>query len=152
MKYNRGGIFLAAPLLLSLIVTGCADPPPAGTGMLQSRLAPCPESPNCVSSMAEDERHFIAPLNYDTDKKTAYGALLQVLSRQSRVTIVKQSDNYLHAEFRSKLFRFVDDVAFYFPKDETIIHVRSASRKGYSDLGVNRKRVEKIRAQFNKLK
>lgn len=137
------------PIIFSIVMTGCTDKASTATGMAHGRFAPCPESPNCVSSMAVDEKHAIAPLSYNTDRNTAYKALLQALSHQPRVTIVKQSNDYLHAEFRSKLFRFVDDVEFYFPKDEAVIHVRSASRAGYSDLGVNRKRVEKIRVQFN---
>jgi len=65
-----------------------------------------------------------------------------------RTTIVAEKEDYLHAEAKSLIFRFVDDVEFYFPATEKLIHVRSASRVGHSDLGVNRKRVEEIRSRF----
>jgi uncharacterized protein (DUF1499 family) len=62
--------------------------------------------------------------------------------------VITETENYIHATFTSRIFRFVDDVEFYFMRDAPVIHVRSASRVGYSDLGVNRKRVEKIRQAF----
>jgi uncharacterized protein (DUF1499 family) len=68
----------------------------------------------------------------------------------TRMKIVEEKDDYLHAEARSLIFRFVDDVEFYLPAPEKVIHVRSASRVGYSDMGVNRKRVEEIRRRFVK--
>ncbi|MEN6507422.1 MAG: DUF1499 domain-containing protein, partial [Smithella sp.] len=69
-------------------------------------------------------------------------------SGMKRIKIVAEKEDYLHAEAKSLIFRFVDDVEFYFPANEKIIHVRSASRVGYSDMGVNRKRVEEIRKRF----
>jgi uncharacterized protein (DUF1499 family) len=77
-------------------------------------------------------------------------ALLRVISEQARATIIEQSDHYLHVEFKSKYFRFVDDVEFYLPNNDPIIHIRSASRVGHSDLGVNRKRMNHVREQYYK--
>ena len=65
-----------------------------------------------------------------------------------RTSIVEERADYLYAEFASRLLGFVDDVEFYFPPNERIIHVRSASRLGHSDFGVNRKRIEDIRAKL----
>ena len=79
----------------------------------------------------------------------AQARLKQVLLNEPRTRIVKEEGGYLHAEARSFLFRFVDDVEFMFDADQQVIHVRSASRLGYSDLGVNRRRVERIRRAFN---
>lgn len=140
-----------AAIILSILMTGCAGRPPADIGLTrEDRLAPCPKSPNCVSSMASDEEHAIEPFIYEgVDKRKAYEALLNVLSTQARIEIVTRDENYLHVTFKSKIFRFRDDVEFYFPGDESIIHVRSASRVGYSDMGVNRKRVEKLRKEFD---
>jgi uncharacterized protein (DUF1499 family) len=76
--------------------------------------------------------------------------LKKALSGMKRTTIVAEKEDYLHAEAKSLIFRFVDDVEFYFPVDQNIIHVRSASRVGQSDMGVNRKRVEEIRWRFDK--
>ena len=111
-------------------------------------LNACPKSPNCVSSGAGDTLHAIAPLTYSDSREEAFARLKKVLSAMKRTTIVAEKEDYLHAEARSLIFRFVDDVEFYFPVAEKVIHVRSASRVGYSDMGVNRKRVEEIREKF----
>jgi uncharacterized protein (DUF1499 family) len=118
---------------------------PGGKGR---ELSPCPKSPNCVSSLSEDESHYVKPLAYEGTVEKAKKKLIGVISSMKRSEIVAAEDNYLHATFVSFLFRFVDDVEFYFDDDRKIIHVRSASRTGYSDLGVNRKRVEEIRKRF----
>ena len=111
-------------------------------------IAPCPDSPNCVSSQATDEQHFIEPQHFTGDPGTAWSSLNTILQQLPRVRIVAEQDNYLHAEFRSRVFRFVDDVEFVMQADQGVIHVRSASRTGYSDLGVNRRRIEQIRGKF----
>lgn len=119
-------------------------------GAGNSVLKACPKSPNCVSSQAGDTGHAVAPFPYSDNRAEAYARLKKVLSQMTRTTIVGEKEDYIHAEARSLIFRFVDDVEFYFPADEKMIHVRSASRVGYSDLGVNRKRVEEIRERFSK--
>jgi uncharacterized protein (DUF1499 family) len=111
-------------------------------------LKACPKSPNCVSSQADDDEHAIAPISYTGSRAEAYARLKKVLTDMKRTTIVTEKEDYLHVEARSLIFRFVDDVEFYFPVDANIIHVRSASRVGNSDMGVNRKRVEEIRKRF----
>ncbi|MHB8138104.1 MAG: DUF1499 domain-containing protein [Smithellaceae bacterium] len=121
-----------------------------GMAAAASRLKACPKSPNCVSSGAGDTQHAIAPLTYTGSREEASARLKKVLIAMKRTTIVAEKEDYLHAEARSLIFRFVDDVEFYFPAAEKVIHVRSASRVGYSDMGVNRKRVEEIRELFNK--
>ena len=113
------------------------------------RLAPCPESSNCVSSQATDATHRIDPIRYETDFSTARARLLAVILAQPRVTLVRAEPRYLHIEFRSTVFQFVDDVEFLFPETEPIIHVRSASRSGRYDFGVNRRRVERLRQKFS---
>jgi uncharacterized protein (DUF1499 family) len=75
--------------------------------------------------------------------------LEQIVRAMPRTKVVRQEENYIRMECSSRLFRFVDDVEFWFDDANKVIHFRSASRKGYSDLGVNRKRVEQIREQFN---
>lgn len=115
-----------------------------------SPLKACPRSPNCVSSQAGDPEHAIAPITYSGSLAEAYARLKKVLTEMKRTTIVTEKEDFLHAEARSFIFRFVDDVEFYFPSAEKVIHVRSASRVGNSDLGVNRKRVEEIRRRFAK--
>jgi uncharacterized protein (DUF1499 family) len=112
-------------------------------------LKPCPASPNCVSSVAEeDDTHRVAPLSWAGDLAEAKARLRHAVQAAGHATIVVEEDRYWRVEFRSRVFRFVDDVEFLFDPATRLIHVRSASRVGRSDLGVNRKRVEKIRALF----
>ena len=112
-------------------------------------LKPCPPSPNCVSSLAEeDSHHRVPPLNWTGELTQAKVRLRQAVLAAGNATFVVEEDAYWHIEFRSRLFRFVDDVEFLFDPAGKQIHVRSASRVGRSDLGVNRTRVEKIRALF----
>lgn len=119
------------------------------TGDVSDRRAPflpCPNSPNCVSSLSKDASHLIEPLRYDGSRSDARQKLVDLLKNMRRTRLVKTETDYLHVEFRSMIFRFVDDVEFYFPVEESVIHVKSASRSGYYDFGANRRRVERIRA------
>jgi len=113
-----------------------------------NRLTPCPKTPNCVSSLAEDKQHFIEPIPYAGETAVAQHELLEILHSFKRVRVVRLEEDYIHAEFVSSVFRFVDDVEFAFDDVKKIIQVKSASRTGYSDLGVNRRRIEKIRELF----
>ena len=132
-----------------LMTLSCAGSRPDNLGIADGRLAKCPDSPNCVNSQTTDEKHSITPFTYDGSRQDAIQRLKQAVSDLKRTQIVEERDDYLRIECTSALFRFVDDVEFYFP-EENVIHVRSASRLGYSDLGVNRKRVETLRELFNR--
>ena len=114
---------------------------PANLGVHSGRFAPCPHSPNCVSSQADpsDAEHFVQPI-----RGTMEDVRRAVLSTP-RTTIVTDTPHYLHVEFRTRLLRFVDDVEFF--SDGTAVQVRSCSRLGRSDFGVNRRRVEALRAR-----
>lgn len=120
-------------------------------GIANGSLSPCPTSPNCAVSQNADEAHYIEPLVYKIDSDKAREALLKVLGVVPRTEIVEQTPNYIRAESKSRIFKFVDDVEFYFPANERVIHVRSASRVGDSDLGVNRRRIEQIRLALQDL-
>lgn len=110
------------------------------------RLRPCPPSPNCVSTEATDEGHAIALFHYRKSRPEAKEALKQIVHSLSRAKLVKEDESYLHYEVTSLLLRFVDDVEFLFDDETKTIHFRSASRTGYGDLGVNRRRMEEIRS------
>ena len=114
--------------------------------MSQRMLPPCPSSPNCVSTQATDEGHAIAPFPYKKTRAEAKEALKAVLAALPRTKLVDEDESYLHYEFTSLLLRFVDNVEFLFDETTRTVHFRSASRTGYSDLGVNRKRMEQVRA------
>lgn len=109
------------------------------------QLPSCPSSPNCVSTQAQDEGHAIAPFRYRKTRAEAKEALKAAIATLSRTKLVEEDETYLHYEFTSFLLRFVDDVEFLFDDETKTIHFRSASRTGYGDLGVNRKRMEQVR-------
>ena len=121
---------------------------PTNLGVYEGKLSPCPSSPNCVCSQEADALHQIAPLTYSTSPAQAMADLKRIIQAQPKTQIVTESANYLYAEFTSGLMGFVDDVEFYLDEAAGVIQVRSASRLGKSDLGVNRKRIEMIRSQL----
>jgi uncharacterized protein (DUF1499 family) len=118
-------------------------------GVVDGRLTACPVSPNSVSSVApaSDKTHFIEPVRFSGFAGDAWRRLCDAVATQSRVRIVERRDTYLHAEFRTAVLRFVDDVEFLLDTAQQVIHIRSASRLGRSDFGVNRRRIEAIRWQ-----
>ncbi|WP_448573435.1 DUF1499 domain-containing protein [Trichothermofontia sp.] len=124
--------------------------PPSNLGIKAGKLAPCPSTPNCVSSQSQDAQHKIDPLPYTGNPKAAFADLKTVVEQQERTHIVKATDTYLYAEFTTPLLGFVDDVEFWLDRAHRVIQVRSASRLGESDLGVNRKRIEHIRHQWQR--
>ena len=116
-------------------------------GSAADLLPPCPSSPNCVSTLATGS-HAIAPLHYTSTQAEAMQRLLAVLRAIPRTTIVESGKDVVRVEIRTLIFRFVDDVCFVFDDNAKTIHFRSASRAGYSDMGVNRRRMEDIRKAF----
>jgi uncharacterized protein (DUF1499 family) len=133
--------------LLLLAPLSCAPHahPPAEAAPARF-LAPCSSSPNCVSSLAVDAAHHVDPLQVTGDPAHAMDDLRRIIESMPRTRIVAASNTALHAEFRSRVFRFVDDVDLQL--DGRVVQIRSASRTGYSDWGVNRRRVEDIRQAF----
>ena len=133
---------------LGIALSACTNSTPPVLGVSDGILAPCSESPNCVSSQSDAERHFVEPFSYKDSLEQTRKAIIAVIQSMKRSTIVITKEHYVRAEFRSAVFRFVDDVECYFDNAAKIVHVRSASRVGYSDLGVNRKRIEEMRARY----
>jgi uncharacterized protein (DUF1499 family) len=113
-----------------------------------NRLAPCPRTPNCVSTQAPPGPQHMDPIPYTGALGQARAKLLTVLRNYPRTRIVREEADTLRAECRSAFFHFVDDVEFVFDDDAKRIHFRSASRLGRKDFGVNRKRMEEISAAF----
>jgi uncharacterized protein (DUF1499 family) len=149
-RWRRRGVLLLAGLLLwgGVILGNWFTARPKNLGATDGRLANCPDSPNCVCSQETRPSHGIAALAYEGEGSAAFSRLADVLKSWPRTKIITQTDNYMHVEFTTRIMRFVDDVEFLLAEDEKVIHVRSASRVGYSDLGTNRKRVEAVRASF----
>lgn len=134
-------------VLMSLLFTAIFSHGATGGGLPlpDHRLAPCPSSPNCVSTLGDSETHAIAPFRYNKTLAEAKAVLKQIVGEMSRTVLVQEEEVYLHYEVSSLLFRFVDDVEILFDDGSKTIHFRSASRMGYSDFGVNRNRMEEVR-------
>lgn len=120
--------------------------PPCRLGVRDGALAPCPRSPNCVSSRGTDPLHAIPPFADLGGRDRTLERLRHTVSAMPGVRIVVQGPEYLHATFTSPVWRFVDDFEVLWCEEERCLHVRSASRVGRRDFGVNRSRVERIRA------
>jgi uncharacterized protein (DUF1499 family) len=141
---------LAAAGFLSLVVRNALATRPANLGPVEGRLRSCPASPNCVCTHDTDVEHAIAPLTFSGTSQEARQRLKAALARMPQTRVVSEQGNYLHVEFTTRLMRYVDDAEFLIDPDARLIHFRSASRIGYSDLGTNRRRMEAVRAEFAK--
>ena len=119
---------------------------PDNIGVVDGRLAPPKRTPNCVSSQADpaDREHYIAPLAFRGDFSDVEKAVVAMRG----ATLIKREGNYLYAEYRTPLMRYVDDVELLYDPQAGVVHVRSASRLGRRDLGVNRKRIEALRSRI----
>ena len=116
---------------------------PTNLGVKDGHFAPCKRSPNCVSSQADpaDPEHYIAPIAFRGSMEN----LRRAVESMERSMVIKAGRDYLYAEYRTKLLRYVDDVELYYDEKQGVVHVRSASRLGRRDFGVNRKRIEALR-------
>lgn len=132
-------------------LVSCAGEVPTGLGVTDGRLAPCPDSPNCVSSQSDGEYQSMEPIALNVSAQEAQEALVTVLQGMERVKIISQQPGYIHAEATSRLFRFVDDLEFAIDEAEGVIHYRSAARLGQGDLGVNRDRMVEIWGKYAEL-
>jgi len=143
----RRRIALAA---MAAALLACGATRPVAPGIRNDRLAPCPSSPNCVSSDALDSGHRVLPLELRVPPEQAWRGARAAVAALPRTRIVAVDDAYLHAESTSAIFGFVDDLELHLRPDRNLIAVRSASRSGYSDLGANRRRVEALRADLER--
>ncbi len=132
----------------AFLTVQCSGTSTAVLGARDNQLAPCPSGSGCVSSQSEDPTQYMAPLEYEGTPEAARARLLQVLSVMEGASVAVDTSDYLRIEFTSKVLNLVDDVEFLFAPDGRTIHFRSAARKGYSDLGGNRRRMEMIRDAF----
>ena len=116
---------------------------PDNLGVKNGRFAPCKPTPNCVSSQADpaDKEHYIAPIAFSGTMPE----LRRAVESMTRATVISEEGNYLYAEYKSALLGYVDDVELLLDESARLVHVRSASRLGRSDFGVNRKRIEELR-------
>ena len=144
---------IAAHTALTQGDTMFAGKRPQNLGHDAGRLAPCKRTPNCVSSQADasDSQHYIAPIDMKGNATgDAFAAVRKAVESMPGASVVRAEAGYLYAEFRSKLMGFVDDVEFLYDPAKGVLHVRSASRLGRRDFGVNRNRIEQLRSMLEK--
>ena len=132
-------------------INECFAKNPENLGLKSNLLQPCPRSPNCVLSLSTNPIHQIKPIDYSDPLQLVKERVKKAISAAGDINFVTENHFYWHIEFFSRWIGFVDDVEIYFDENKSLIHVRSASRLGYWDFGVNRRRVEKIRFYFEKL-
>lgn len=144
-------VILVAGWLLSMFALAWTAKRPATLGIQAGRLAECPQSPNCVCTQSASREHWIEPLTLATggEPSEEWNRLGRVVREMSGATVVTETEDYRHVEFRTPFFGFVDDVELFLAPESSRVHFRSASRVGYSDLGLNRKRMEELRRRFS---
>lgn len=135
-------------LMLATILWGCSGNPAERHNSESSGFLDCPDTPNCVSSSAKNLKYHVEPFKLKKDPKTSWDIVQEMVSSLPRTKIVSADNSDIHAECKSMIFRFVDDLTLHLTPSNSIIHIRSASRTGYSDLGVNRRRVETLRKKL----
>ena len=136
--------------MVPLVLISCAAPMPDNLGVRGDKLSPCSKKPNCVSSYENDKKHDIAPLPGGDNPTAELKRAGEIIRTMKGATVITETDTYIHSQYRSSLFGFIDDLELLVDKEEKVIHVRSASRVGYSDLGANRTRVEALRTAMEK--
>lgn len=141
-------ISLFIPLIL--LINACSSTSSKNFTASPDSFFDCPASPNCVSSDAQDELHAITPFTLNVPADQAWPEIKTAVMQLTRTNVITEEDYYLHAESRSLIFRFVDDLQFQLREQEGIIAVYSASRVGHSDFGVNRQRIEELRQKLTK--
>ena len=124
---------------------------PYDLGLQNQRLSSCPETPNCVSSQEKFSQNRIPPITFEDSLEQAKERIYKVINSMRGTRIITKEVLYLHVEFTTEVLGFIDDVEFYFDASQSLIHLRSASRWGYWDLGLNRRRAGNIRSEFKKL-
>lgn len=135
--------------VIALFVLGYRSNSGDVPGLAEGRLQPCPDTPNCVNSeFVSDAEHYIEPLVYPADQAAQVLSRLKTIIQEMGGSIQAETADYLAATFTSSIFRFVDDLEIRIDAEQNTIHLRSASRVGRSDLGANRKRVERLKSSF----
>lgn len=136
-------------LRLALLAADSADG--RAPGLMDGRLSPCPASPNCVNSeYPGDSEHLTAPVTLTLDDPARARQIARQVIQGMGGEVVRIEDHYLAATFTSSLFRFVDDFEVRLDSAEGLLHLRSASRVGYGDMGVNAERAERFKTRFAK--
>lgn len=135
-------------LIMAVTLTSASGAGGKGLGVTEGTFAPCPDSPNCVSTQSDLTSHAMKPLPYLQTREASREKILSILKGMKRTKIVTLTESYIHAECRTALLRFVDDVEFFLDETAHVVHFRSASRVGYHDFGPNRRRMKEISEKY----
>ena len=142
-------VLLLLLFVIYLVIRGVSSRAGSPPGLADGQLTPCPDKPNCVGSeYRQDADHFVAALEFGDRSAREAMQSLRAIALEAGAKIETDSDNYLALSFQSAIFGFVDDLELRVDESARLVHVRSASRVGNSDLGVNRARVEAIRQKY----
>jgi uncharacterized protein (DUF1499 family) len=133
------------PIAFAAFINGCSGTGSDKRSIGNDVLAGCPDRPNCVSSQARDQGHAIEPFRLKKGPAAGWNSITNIIGKFPRTTIIKANNNYLHVECKSRLLGFIDDLELKLNTDTGVIDIRSASRTGYYDFGVNRRRVSDLR-------
>ncbi len=144
LKVNRLWVFAC---LISYLMSAFANAN-ENIPMKSIQLAPCPNSPNCVSSLAKNKEHKIDPIDYRGSSQDAFKRIKTILLEMPGTRLVTENSDYIHVEFRTRLLGFLDDVEAQLNAQKNTIEIRSASRTGFWDFGTNKKRIDLIRKHF----
>jgi uncharacterized protein (DUF1499 family) len=135
--------------LMTVLLSSCSGTRPTEQlGLVNKRLHPCPDSPNCVSTSETAPDQQILPFELQIEAQEAWVIIVDTVTALPRTRIVYVTDNYLHAECLSAVFGFVDDLELHLQPEHQQVSIRSAARLGYYDFGVNRKRAKKLRSEL----
>lgn len=145
-------IIVAMIILLILFMFIKNNRIPNNIGVINGKLAPMPNKPNAVSSQTEIMDKRVEPLKFIGDLENSKKLVIDIINTFKNIEIIKSEENYIYAIFSTEKMKYKDDVEFYFDEDKKLIHFRSASRVGYSDMGVNRKRYEDIKKVYESKK
>ena len=133
---------------MAVFLTGAPATGGESPGVQEGKLTPCPDSPNCVSTQSKLKRHVMVPLPFLQTREASREGILNIHRRIKRTKIVTLTESYIHVEFRTAIWKFVDDVEFFFDDAASVVHFRSASRTGYYDFGKNRRRMKEISKKY----
>jgi uncharacterized protein (DUF1499 family) len=153
MRWKTAGVVLlvaAVGFVATMVLLRLLSRRPDNLGVTDGKLAPCPDTPNCVATQSGTGAQRMEPIPFEGTPAAALARLKRVLAALPRTRVASERENYLHVECTSLVFRFIDDVEFLIDADAEVIHFRSASRAGRSDLGVNRRRMEEVRRLFER--
>jgi len=156
MKYNWL-IIISLVILITLIASTIlgsrwynAEYSSAKTlGLIQGQLTECSKNPNCVSSQTTQRSKYIAPINASDTPELTWLMLRDVVDNMPQALLITENEIYRHYQFTTPLMGFIDDVELVFDRTENLIHVKSASRVGQSDMGANRNRVALLRESLD---